>query len=110
MLTAGQLLSFIDLVGIGDAHLSETRQVALFGHVSPLGGLSNRRVIHQLALEVTTKSAHGSGGDHTFRGSTDAHQAVGSGTSETAGDGGLNVSIGDGLDASAGEDLDVFSG
>ncbi len=102
MLAAGQLLGFVDLVGIGDAHLSETHKVALFGHISPFGGLSNRRVVHQLTLEVATKSAHGSGGDHTLRGSTDAHQAVGSGAGETAGDGSLNVSIGDGLDASAG--------
>lgn len=102
MLAAGQLLCFVDLVGIADAHLRETRQVALFGHVSPFGGLSNRRVVHQLTLEVTTESTHGSGGNHTFRGSTNAHQAVGSGASKTAGNGGLNVAVGDGLDASTG--------
>ena len=102
MLAAGQLLCFVDLVGIADAHLRETRQVALFGHVSPFGGLSHSRVVHQLTLEVTTKSAHGSGGDDTFRGSTNAHQAVSSGASETAGDGGLNVTIRDGLNASTG--------
>ena len=102
MLAAGQLLSLVDLVGIVDAHLGETRQVALFGHVSPFGGLSNRRVIHQLALEVATKSSHGSGGDHAFRSSANAHQAVGSGACETAGNGSLNIAIGDGLDASTG--------
>ena len=102
MLAAGQLLSFIDLVGIGDAHLSETRQVALFGHVSPFRGLGNRGVVHQLALEVTTKSAHGSCGDHTLRSSSNAHQAVGAGAGETASNGGLNVTVGNGLDASAG--------
>ncbi len=102
MLAAGQLLCFVDLVRIADAHLRETLQVALFGHVSPFRGLSNRRVVHQLTLEVTTQSAHGSGGNHTFRSSTNAHQAVGAGAGETASDGGLNVAVRDGLDASSG--------
>ena len=41
---------------VGDAHLSKTRQVALFGRVSPFGGLSNGRVVDQLALEVAARA------------------------------------------------------
>ena len=102
MLAAGEFLSFIDLVGVADAHLSKTSQVALFGHVSPFRGLSNCRVVDQLALEVAAKSTHGRSGDHTLRSGADAHQAVGSGAGETTGDGGLHITIGDGLDASTG--------
>ena len=102
MLAAGEFLSFIDLIGVADAHLSKTSQVALFGHVSPFRGLSDCRVVDQLALEVAAKSTHGCSGDHTLRSGADAHQAVGSGAGETTGDGCLHITIGDGLDACTG--------
>ena len=102
VLTGSQLIGLVDLVGIGDAHLSQTGQVALTGEAFPFLGLSHGRVVHELALEVATEGAEGSGGDHPFWSRTNAHQAVGAGASEAAGDGGLHITIGDGLHASAG--------
>ena len=102
MFAGSQLFSLIDLVRVTDAHLSQASQVAFFGEVSPLLGLSNCRVVNQLTLEVAAEGTHGGSRNHAFRSSTDAHQAVGTSSGETTGNRSLDVTIGDGLNASTG--------
>ena len=51
VLATGQFSGVIDLIGIRDAHFSQTGEVAFFCHVSPLGGLSDGGVIQRQGVE-----------------------------------------------------------
>ena len=73
VLTGGELVSLINLVGISDSHFSQAGEIAFTGKAFPFLGHCDSRVIDQLALEVTAQCPQSGGRDHTFRRSTDAH-------------------------------------